>query len=151
MDEPRLPPIRFRMERLEHYVGWKVIDTLTSTVDSTFLGPEADRQAFAYTTRVNRWHREEIKRAHEEALVDDAVWETEHGACLSDAERLRNHELRRSRYGTCRSWRVYWERWRPMISRCAWPADHVRFSKWHCAEDTTSRVWEVSEHERGEF
>jgi hypothetical protein len=69
----------------------------------------------------------------------------------ADDTRRADHERRKIRYGTCRSWRVYWERWRPVISRCSWPADHVEFTRWHCSEDTTGRVWEVAEHERKEF
>jgi hypothetical protein len=69
----------------------------------------------------------------------------------ADDTRRADHERRKARYGPCRSWRIHWARWRPVISRCTWPADHVEFTRWHCSEDTTGRIWQVGEHERKEF
>jgi hypothetical protein len=68
----------------------------------------------------------------------------------ADARRA-DHARRIAEHGVCTSWRVYFEGWLPRVSRCSWPADHVEGSKWHCAEDTTERVWLVKDRERKEF
>jgi hypothetical protein len=80
-------------------------------------------------------------------------WAEGIAARLNEADARRaDHERRKQRYGTCTSRRWYLERyrfgWWPVRSRCSWPADHQGFSKWHCAEDTTERVWEVADEER---
>lgn len=75
---------------------------------------------------------------------DLADWNSPEDAAYDEKVR-EEHAERRRLFGRCRSWRVRAFR----IVRCSWPADHVKTSKWHCAEDSTGHVWYVRDRERG--